>query len=188
MSLRPLPWLAILALVGCSSTTVVNNGGGDGGGSSSSSSGGSSSSSSGGSSATPDSGVWNYSDVKRTTDSCHIPQLRDPDGNFTLQAGAGGSFTITPGDGTDPFTCSASGGKFSCPDRAAQKEDLTSSGVNAVVVAHATASGDVVSSTKLSGKQDVQVSCTGTDCSKVAQTAGTTFPCAISITFTATKT
>jgi hypothetical protein len=183
-----------LALIACSSNTVINNGADAGSSGNASSSGtasssgaasssSSSSSSTGGSSSVPASGVWFYDQVERTADTCHAPQIKDPSGDFTIQDGAGGSFVITPGDGTDPFTCTASGGKFTCPNRAAQKTNVGT----AVISGQATASGTVVSDAKLNGSQDLQVTCAGSDCSAVAAQLGTSFPCTISITFTAVK-
>src|SRR5262249_20387917 len=110
---------ASFVLVACSSNTVINSGGdaGSSGSSSSSSSGAassSSSSSSGGTSsssssssgssgdAVPASGLWHYDQTTRPTDTCHIPQIKDPSGDFQIQDGTGGAFTVTPADGTDP--------------------------------------------------------------------------------------
>jgi hypothetical protein len=69
----------------------------------------------------------------------------------------------------------------------AQTDDLNGQGIKALVTAHATASGDVITDSKVTGRQDLTVSCTGSDCGAVAAQVGTTFPCAIAITFTASK-
>jgi hypothetical protein len=136
----------------------------------------------------PSSGTWFYDEGTATTDTCSLASTGvQGDGNFELADNGNGTFTVTPSDGTDPFTCTLTGRDFTCAERFVWDEDYSGSGFDAVLSVLATAQGTFASETSMSGTQAATGTCTGTQCALAAAFLGVTFPCSLVVEFTATK-
>lgn len=138
----------------------------------------------GGAAGGPEPGAWLYEETGAATNGCAF--LEDPSngfGTYVIAAVDGGSFTITPGDDTDPFTCTHDGATFQCDERL--QEEVDAGGTTLAVLV--SASGDLVSATEMEGTQDGHVECDGADCAAAEELLGTTFPCEFSIPWRGTK-
>lgn len=138
----------------------------------------------GGSGDAPDDGTWLYSETGDTTNTCDfLEDVSNGWGNFHIDHDADGSFTITPGDDTDPFPCTYGGGTFDCPERLVDEVTSGSASLDVLVRVE----GNVDSATSLSGSQHGTVDCEGADCATAQQLLMTTFPCEFEVPFTADK-
>jgi hypothetical protein len=135
----------------------------------------------------PHSGVWHYDEWNPAVNACNTNLVvSNGDGSFQLQDNGDDTFTVTPGDGTDPFPCNVSGMDFSCPQRAWVDVDMSGYGIDAVLQALVAVNGTFSDAEHISNAtQDGTVSCTGTACAGAAAYLQTTFPCDITIDFTA---
>lgn len=127
--------------------------------------------------ASPRAGAWQYNEVTPVSSTCPTNTPTIENGTFVIDQVQPGSFHIIPDDGTDPFTCTLASGSFDCPDRGTATEDLRP-GLDALVLAHATANGSFSADVHGSGRQEATVTCTGTQCSALAS-----FPCTIKVDF-----
>jgi len=123
----------------------------------------------------PQAGGWYYADVTQVSSTCTAGD-DGVDGGFLILSPSLTGFTVDDGD-TDPFNCTLSGGAFNCPNRASHIEDLRPT-YDAVITAHATATGTFTSETRGSGSQSATVDCVGTACS-----AAGNWPCQFKVNF-----
>jgi hypothetical protein len=131
----------------------------------------------------PTSGTWGYLEGDVVDDTCHYSARPDTGlGTFTLTNPGTGTFTITP-PGETAFNCTLSGSSFTCPDRS--NEDLPGAPYDATVNLHVAAYGSFSSATAASGHQRLEATCTGTQCAEVGALVGVTFPCGLSVNYTA---
>ncbi len=134
----------------------------------------------------PESGEWIYSDDGATQNDCTF--LGNPSqglGDFVVDNPGDGTFTITPGDDTDPFECElGEAGNFGCPER--YVESITEPGVAATLDAFVAASG-TTTATSMTGEQAGRITCDGADCALAEAALETSFPCSFVIPFTATR-
>jgi len=127
---------------------------------------------------TPKTGAWNYDEVTPVSRTCPGTIQQGGTGGFGIDSSSSSMFHVLPNDGTAPFTCTLSGKAFNCPDRAAGMQDFHPQ-FDAVVTAHAVASGNFASNTEASGRQEATVTCAGSQCSAT----GIQFPCNIKVDF-----
>lgn len=127
----------------------------------------------------PRAGTWTYADTP-VSNTCPANTPVGEAGTFVIDQVTASSFRIVPGDGTAPFSCNLSGAAFDCPERASRTEDLTGSGIDAVIAVRARASGTFASSTHGTGDQSATATCSGTQCGVLG---ANTFPCSASVTF-----
>ena len=159
--------LAASLVTGC----IVHDNGGDDTGS-----GHGSGSGSGSGTLSPVAGRWFYEETTPVSSTCPTSFTRGEGGDFAIDTVTTTSFRVIPADSTEPFTCSLSGTDFVCPDRAVYAESYP----NAVVTAHASATGLFGARDRATGHQDANVSCVGTGCSAL----GGALPCAFQVHFT----
>ena len=133
----------------------------------------------------PESGQWSYDEYDVSGSGCDVGNQLNTDGDFALDNHGDGTFTITPGDGTDPFDCTLDDGAFDCPDRATGS--YSEQGLDATIEGEARAEGTFSSDTAGSGTQTVDVTCTGSDCSTVEVALGVSFPCTYTADFDIAK-
>jgi hypothetical protein len=127
---------------------------------------------------TPEVGAWHYGEVTPLSSTCSTTlQQADQPGDFAIDQASVTTFHVIPDDATAPFACTLSNGAFNCPDRAAFSHDYHPD-ADAIVTAHATASGTFSTSTQATGRQDATVDCTGSACAAVG-----TLPCSLSVHF-----
>jgi len=171
--------------------TTSDGGGttGDGGGTTTGDGGGTTTGDGGGTGGVDlQSGNWDYSQGEVTLDSCDLITqgvVLQEDGLFGLANHGDGTFTITPNDGTDPFDCVLSGSDFLCDQRWVSELDLSTYGMSGLITVLATTQGSASSGTSMAGSQDAVANCEGTDCGTVEVAFGVSFPCSLSVTFTA---
>jgi hypothetical protein len=163
--------LAASLVTGC----IIHNDGGDDTGDGSGSGHGSGSGSGSGT-VSPAAGRWFYEETTPVSSTCPMSFTRGEGGDFAIDTVTTTSFRVVPADSTDPFTCTLDGKDFNCPDRAV----FTESYPNAVVTAHATATGLFSAGDRANGHQDANVTCVGTGCSAL----GGALPCAFKVHFT----
>ena len=71
----------------------------------------------------PASGAWDYTSFMEVSNNCGGPIMAEqPPGGLTILNNGDGTFTVTPGDGDDPFDCNISDGDYGCDDVTAIKE------------------------------------------------------------------
>jgi hypothetical protein len=168
-------WLGLaLALSSACVTTTTSHDPGDAG---SPDPGKDAGSDSGPSSVSPRAGKWFYDETTKVSSTCSSTTPIGEAGAFVIDQVTPGSFRITPGDGSAPFTCTTTTTKFSCPNRASFVSDLRPS-VDAVVTGHATAEGKFSDATHGSGSQHATVDCVGTQCALVGP-----MPCNFAVDF-----
>lgn len=131
----------------------------------------------------PSPGTWLYEETGATSNACTFFDASNGYGNFLIAADGAGAFTITPGDDTEPFSCTHDGATFECAERL--QEEIEQSGTALQVLV--SASGELVSATEMAGTQDGRVVCEGADCAAAEQLLGTTFPCEFSIPWQGTQ-
>lgn len=127
----------------------------------------------------PRTGPWDYDETTPVSTTCPTSVNKGEAGAFAIVQATPTSFHVIPNDGTDEFTCTLSGNRFACPDRAFHIEDLRP-GFDAVLTARATANGTFSSTTRGTGRQDATVDCVGTSC---AALGANTFPCQFAVDF-----
>lgn len=133
----------------------------------------------------PQDGAWEYQESGGTTNDCTF--IANPSNGFGLYEVAntgGGGFTITPGDGTDPFTCSHSGGDFSCDERLSGTYDIGMGLGDATGNILVAIEGTLDSAVHMTAEQQGRIECEGADCATAEQVLGVTFPCEFTIPFT----
>jgi hypothetical protein len=133
----------------------------------------------------PESGQWTYDEYDVTGGDCDVASQLNSDGGFLLSNHGDGTFTITPGDGTDPFLCTLDGGDFDCPDRAT--ESFSDPTLDARLDGQARADGTFSDATHGAGVQTVDVTCTGADCGTIELALGADFPCTFTASFDIAK-
>ncbi len=127
---------------------------------------------------TPKVGLWGYDEVTPVSRTCPGTIDQGGTGTFGIDSSSPTGFHVVPNDGTAPFSCTLSGAAFDCPDRASATEDLHPQ-FDAVVTAHAVATGNFATATQASGRQEATVTCAGTQCAAT----GIQFPCTIKVDF-----
>lgn len=131
----------------------------------------------------PQDGAWIYADNGASQNDCTFLKATQGVGDFSIENHGDGTFTITPGDDTDPFECMmGNGDAFSCPER--YVESIEEAGFNAVLDAFVTVDG-TTTSTQMEGEQLGRLECEGEDCGVAETILGTAFPCSFVIPFTA---
>jgi hypothetical protein len=130
-----------------------------------------------GSSVSPRAGAWTYGEVTPVSSTCSATTPHGEDGNFAIDQVVPASFRIIPNDGTAAFVCTWNTVGFSCPVRAAFAVD-NRPGVDAVITGHATAAGKFSDGDHGTGRQNVKIDCTGTQCGLIGA-----FPCDIAVDF-----
>lgn len=131
----------------------------------------------------PRSGRWGYVEYQQNQNDCNLDDsYGNGGGSFLLENHGDGTFTVVPGDGTDPFVCQLDGGAFDCPDRATEVVEVEG-GYDAVIIGHATAEGIFSDDDSGSGSQTATVSCQGGDCGIVEAATGVDFPCTLEVDF-----
>lgn len=135
----------------------------------------------------PDSGAWVYADSGASSNDCTF--LGTPSqglGDYQVINDGGDSFTIVPGDDTDPFDCDLVGAEqFECPQRLV--DVIEEDGVAALLEVTVRIEG-TTDTTAMEGSQLGSITCTGADCDVAEQLLATSLPCAFEIPFTGTKT
>lgn len=112
---------------------------------------------------TPETGVWSYDAVTRTSNDCNAAINADSPGNFLIVTSSATTFHVDPNDGQPVFDCSLSNGSFDCPNRIADVQDFRPT-VDAVATVHVDADGSFSSSTHGTGAQKATVDCIGASC------------------------
>ncbi len=131
----------------------------------------------------PGDGLWIYADDGASRNDCTFFPATQGVGDFAVDNHGDGTFTIAPGDDSDPFDCQMSdGGKFECPER--YVESISEPGISANLEALVTVEG-TTSNDEMEGEQLGRIVCDGADCSIAEDFLGTTFPCTFVIPFTA---
>jgi hypothetical protein len=133
----------------------------------------------------PQDGAWLYQETGMTTNDCTF--IANPSNGFGMYEVAnqgGGMFTITPGDGTDPFTCSRSGGDFNCDERLSGTYDIGMGLGEATGNILVGIEGVLDSAVHMTAEQQGRIECEGADCGTAEQVLGVTFPCEFTIPFT----
>lgn len=131
----------------------------------------------------PVSGLWNYYDGGIVANDCGTDDVvTDPDATFGLYNNGDGTFTVDQGNAGDPFLCTLTGSSFNCPERLSGSSPVQ----NYDITLHYTVSitGTFQSNSSMSGEQQVDVTCEGTDCPLAGQ-AGYNLPCTYTVAFTA---
>jgi hypothetical protein len=137
-----------------------------------------------GSDRPPQDGQWQYSELGQGTNDCTF--VDDPSNGFGIYLvsnGGAGMFTITPGDGTDPFECTQAGGGFDCAERLTGTYDIGMGIADATGSILVAIEGVIESPQSMSGEQQGRIECDGGDCGTAEQYLGVTFPCAFTIPF-----
>lgn len=142
----------------------------------------------GGGSVEPADGTWVFSGGPISDDTCMVDDVYvDPPGTFTLVNNGDGTFTINDGENT--FDCTLSGASYTCPSRLTGTVDVGADsglpGAEAVLSYNVEVSGDFDSDTSMSGRQDIEVTCEGANCSDLADLFMTSLPCGWAQAFTA---
>jgi hypothetical protein len=150
------------------------SGSGSGGGSNGS---GSGSGSGGGGAISPRAGAWLYGEITPVSTTCGPSTPTGEAGPFAIDQVVPASFRIIPGDGTAAFTCTTTGAKFSCPNRASFVKDYRP-GLDAMLTVHATATGTFSDVDHATGRQTATVDCAGSQCGVVG-----TLPCGFTVDF-----
>lgn len=133
--------------------------------------------------ADPRSGSWGYAEYAPNRNDCNLdPSYGNGGGRFGLDNHGDGTFTIIPGDGTDPFLCTLDGASFDCPDRATEVEEVDG-GYDATLVGHAVADGVFATDESGSGTQTATITCAGSDCGLAEAALGVDFPCTLEVDF-----
>lgn len=134
----------------------------------------------------PESGTWSYDD--QTPQGCGngAQYLRDGDGMFALRNNGDGSFTVDPQDGGEIFDCTLDGSDYDCPERLSRTYDLEDLGVGEGTASlRVSVRGEFEASDQATGTQTGRLECSGAGCALAASQLGTTFPCNVSVDFTA---
>lgn len=133
----------------------------------------------------PEDGDWTYADSGASQNDCVFFDASQGVGDFSVENHGDGTFTITPGDDTDPFECElGSGDAFDCPARFV--ESIEEAGVDGSLDVSVAVSG-TTSATSMEGEQLGTITCEGADCGLAETVLGTSFPCSFVIPFTATR-
>ena len=134
----------------------------------------------------PAEGTWNLSAPEVTEDTCNFPsddseEAESSDSTFTLALTDDG-FTFT-GDqeGDEAVACTLDGQDFSCEADSETTEEETFS-----MTIDSTLSGSFASDKEATINIAVDISCEGDDCAAIGEQIGTTFPCGIDATGSAT--
>jgi hypothetical protein len=127
-------------------------------------------------SVVPRTGTWYYADANQVQNNCGY-QIDGTAGDFMIDDASATKFHVDPDDGTEPFWCTLSNGSFVCPDRATQTEDLHPS-FDAVITAHASATGTFSAVNRASGRQTATVNCAGSGCSALGS-----WPCTFKVDY-----
>ncbi len=135
----------------------------------------------------PQDGSWEYDETGQTTNDCtFIAEPSNGFGEYLVANTGGGGFTITPGDSTDPFTCTHGGGAFSCDERLTGTYDIGMGLGDATGNILVAIEGTLDSATMMSAEQQGRIECEGADCGTAAGLLGVTFPCEFTIPFVGT--
>ena len=133
----------------------------------------------------PEDGPWTYADAGASQNDCAFFDATQGVGDFVVQNHGDGTFTIIPGDETDPFECQmGDGGAFSCPSRFV--DSIDEAGVDAVLEAWVMVEG-TTTATEMQGDQLGEISCEGSDCATAEALLQTSLPCTFVIPFTASR-
>lgn len=132
----------------------------------------------------PASGTWVFVNGEQLMNTCTSDMLDVSSGDFTLLNNDDGTFTIDPEDGSDAFVCTLDGdGAYTCPKRLQESNKID--GIDATLEIRVSATGTFSSATATRGQQDATVDCTGTACPLAEAAAMITFPCQISVAYSA---
>lgn len=114
----------------------------------------------------PVEGFWFYDENAPIATTCNSGVPRTEDGLFFISHIDATTYRVFPGDDRPSFVCTMTDAKFTCPDRFADQVDIF--GLDAVLTFQVSATG-VYSDTRHGvGKQDVLVTCSGTQCGALA--------------------
>lgn len=134
----------------------------------------------------PTTGLWDFNAGDIFDDDCEFTDPpADPDGVFSLTNNGDGTLSIDT-DGAEPFECTLNGADFTCPSRL--QEEISETGVDAVVTVNVNAQGTFDSNEAASGYQTAEFTCTGADCTDVEAQYNVSFPCSYSQYFSAVLT
>ncbi len=137
-----------------------------------------------GADVTPAEGLWQYEEIPGGTNECTF--LEEPSngfGEFEIVLTGGSSFTLRPGDATDPFTCTYGNGAIDCDERLT--DTVEPEGYDAVGNILVAVEGTQHSEISITGTQIGHIDCVGSDCDDVAQALGVEFPCSFTVPFSA---
>jgi hypothetical protein len=135
----------------------------------------------------PQDGEWLYEESGGTTNDCtFVAEPSNGFGEYLLANTGGGAFTITPGDGTDPFVCSHADGSFECDERLSGTYDVGMGLGDATGNILVGIEGTLADAEHMSAEQQGRIECEGADCGTAAGLLGVTFPCSFTIPFTGT--
>ena len=133
--------------------------------------------------ADPRSGEWHYAEWVANRNDCNLDEdYGNGNGSFGIDNHGDGTFTVIPGDGSDPFLCNIDGDSFDCPNRATEEEELDSD-YDATLVGQAVADGMFSTDERGSGTQTATVDCEGSDCGLAEVALGIDFPCTLEADF-----
>lgn len=127
----------------------------------------------------PGEGTWLYTETGNTTNDCNFFDATNGWGTYEV-VGTEGGFQVIPGDDTEPFDCTSSGGSFDCPERLVDQSMEGDATLDVLV----SITGTLPSEDEMAGTQDGIIECSGADCGLAEQLLMTTFPCSFSIEFT----
>lgn len=128
----------------------------------------------------PEEGFWVYDEIPPITGNC---SFGDPDalsGLIFISHISATSYRVFPGGGAPSFTCTMSDAKFTCANVLTTRVDVF--GLDADLTFQRSATGVNSDTEHGTGKQDVAVSCTGSQCGALAP-----IPCGFVHNFTVRK-
>jgi hypothetical protein len=133
----------------------------------------------------PNEGFWQYEETPGGDNACTF--LADPTngfGQFEIVLTGGQTFTLHPGDSTDPFECSYAGDAITCDERLT--DTVETPGLDAVGNVLVSVEGTINSEISFTGTQVGRIDCVGADCGLAEETLGVAFPCSFTVPFLAT--
>jgi hypothetical protein len=127
----------------------------------------------------PASGAWDYSSFMEVSNSCGGPIVAtQPPGGLTILNNGNGTFTVTPGDGDDPFECNISDSNYGCDDVSSIKEPNSTT----MITESGGITGVFSSVSAATGARSIAFDCAGSGCASL-EFAGTSFPCVIEVAY-----
>jgi hypothetical protein len=113
----------------------------------------------------PEQGFWFYEESAPISTTCNARVPRPRSGTFFLDQLTATSYRVFPSDGLPPFTCTITDNRFNCPTRATIEIDVF--GLDADLTLQIHASGVHTDARHGVGKQDVAVTCSGSQCNQI---------------------
>lgn len=132
----------------------------------------------------PDEGFWLYEEIPGGDNACtFIAEPTNGFGEFEIVLTGGQTFTLRPGDSTDPFECAYAGGTITCDERLTGTVEPP--GFDAVGNILVSVEGTLHSEISITGTQVGHIECVGADCGLAEEALGVAFPCSFTVPFSA---